>query len=139
MTKEEIDKTMNKTLSFWDKFNKELYIKILKQKNMKTLIEVNAKLWFNPENGNTYHAAQINIHEDNKPLLTFESGMKYGYDDHYKITAGKLLNKETLLLKGLKTKSDCLSDLQLIEELEENGVKVIFHTEDVQRERELKF
>lgn len=106
---------------------------------MKTLIEVNAKLWFDIVNGNTYHAVQVYIHEDNKPLLTFESDVEYGYDDQYKQTAGKLLNNETLILKGLKTKSDYLGDWRLIEELKENGVKVIFHTEDVQRERELKF
>ena len=104
---------------------------------MKTLITVDCKKWFDRVNGNTYHNVKVSIKNSKSEKESFESGLTYGYDDHYKQTAGELLSKNTSLLKEFKT--DYLGNWGLIEKLKEKGIEVAFHEQDVNTERELKF
>ena len=46
---------------------------------------VEAMLWFDKLNGNTYHAVNITSIETNK--LIFSSGFTYGYGEQYRHTA----------------------------------------------------
>lgn len=54
-----------------------------REKMIKYIIE--AKLWRDKINGNTYHAVNITDTATNK--LIFSSGLTYGYGDHYRQTA----------------------------------------------------
>lgn len=63
-------------------------------------IDVNAKEWFDKQNGNSYFSAVVTLNYGMKNVKTFEMPFQYGYGDHYVDMAGKLLAENgTLDLK----------------------------------------
>lgn len=57
---------------------------------IKNMIVINARRWFDKVNGNTYHAVQV---FDGNELIG-QQGLTYGYGEHYRQTAFKILIKQ---------------------------------------------
>lgn len=60
-------------------------------------IDIQAKEWFDKVNGNSYHAGEVTTNFGNENEQTFEFGLSYGYDSHYKQTAFELLFKNGVI------------------------------------------
>jgi hypothetical protein len=72
-------------------------------KKEKILFVVNAVRWFDKVNGNTYHSVRITRTKDKKVFCSEKE--VYGYDDHYKQTALKIMFENKLLPKKYDSKN----------------------------------
>jgi predicted RNA binding protein with dsRBD fold (UPF0201 family) len=60
-------------------------------------IDVTALEWFDKINGNSYFAAVIIVNYSMKSEKTFFLPFQYGYEDHYKTMAFKLLKEKKII------------------------------------------
>lgn len=60
-------------------------------------LDVNAKEWFDRQNGNSYFAAKIIVNYDMKSEQTILLPFQYGYGDHYIYEAATELVKRGIL------------------------------------------
>ena len=80
-----------------------------------------AKKWFDAKNGNTYHSVEYHDFNTGK---TINSGIVYGYDDHYKQTAYEMMIKQ-----GYSTDPS-------LKEFQENN-SIHYYVVEVSRRRDL--
>jgi hypothetical protein len=64
-------------------------------KNKKILFVVNAIRWYDKPNGNTYHSVRITRTKDKKVFVS--DSCVYGYDNHYRQTALRIMLDSKLL------------------------------------------
>ena len=81
---------------------------------------VEASLWFDKLNGNTYHAVNITSIETNK--LIFSSGFTYGYGEQYRHTAIDGLIKLGLFKEADRFNHDLISEM-IFFTVNENALK----------------
>lgn len=87
-----------------------------------TEIYVNGKRWFQKSYGNTYHTVKVDIYNGTtKKWQTLQSGIVYGYDNHFEHTAAMLLLKEGIFFASGT------------ESMEQNAYKLArkFHIDDI--------
>lgn len=100
------------------------------------IIHVNAKRWFQKTYGNTYHSVEVFERGKNK---VFKVPFVYGYGEHYKVTASKLISEnfpEVLKILGDDAKLS-LNYWRNLEKLEQNDIIIIFNVNDVNRKKDL--
>ena len=59
----------------------------------KSMIDIQARKWFDKVNGNTYHTVKIFIENNGENDTLKTKGIVYGYGNHYQQTACEMLNK----------------------------------------------
>lgn len=104
---------------------------------MKTQVKVHARRWFQKSYGNTYHSVEVTVKDlETGEEQEFYEPFTYGYGDHYRVTATKVLRKHTNILESVQSDYD-LHSWRVLEELEEKGILVKFFCEDVNRKKDL--
>jgi hypothetical protein len=91
-------------------------------------IHINARRWFERTNGNTYHSVSVLVDGAEIGVAPFS----YGYDEHYMVTAGKLLQAFAPELAP-----DDAYDLGRWTWRESSGHTITSDVVDVQRKRDL--
>jgi hypothetical protein len=105
---------------------------------MEKLITVSGKRWFDKTYGNTYHSVDVTVEDfKTKIVESFYAPLTYGYDDQYRETASKLLEKHTDILKGIEDAKYGLNYWKVLESLQAKGIVVKFFVQDVTRKRDL--
>lgn len=103
-------------------------------KNTVKTIEVNAKLWFDKTNANTYHNVEVIVkNKKGDTLESFFKGLTYGYDRQYMQTAAELIKQSSVLLKGI----DTLTGFKARKLLESRNIQLIESTTEARRQSEL--
>lgn len=90
-------------------------------------IDINAFEWFDRVNGNSYFAGTVCINFGTKTEKTFTMPFQYGYGDHYRDMALKLLQENNLL-----------TDVNRLWDLRDKGVILRYNKVENCKKRELK-
>lgn len=90
-------------------------------------IDVKALEWFDRVNGNSYFAGEVTVNFGLKTEKTFIMPFQYGYGDHYKDMALKLLKENKLV-----------NDVDRLWELRDKGVILRYNKVENCKKRDLK-
>lgn len=99
-------------------------------KKIKNMVIIKAIKWFDKVNGNTYHSVKV---FDGKDLIGQEN-LEYGYGDHYRQTAFKIMIKEGYF-KGTRRTNGTYEELIQFQDLLKEG---LVFCDNVNTQRELK-
>lgn len=66
-------------------------------------IDIHAYEWFDKINGNSYFAGIITVNRGLKDQKEFKMPFQYGYGEHYRYTAARILNDEKIINLPINT------------------------------------